>query len=81
MYKRQPQAWSAASPLLLLRALLGLEPDVPSGVVRVAPMLPPATSTLDVQGLRLWDRRFGVRCRGDQVDVGGLPEGCRVEPA
>ena len=38
------------APLLLLRVLLGLEPDVPAGVVRLAPMLPPATSTLDVRG-------------------------------
>ena len=76
-----PQAWSAASPLLLLRALLGLEPDVPGGVVRVAPMLPPATSTLDVRGLRLWDGRFDVRCRSGQVDVSGLPVGLRAEVA
>ena len=76
-----PQAWSAASPLLLLRVLLGLEPDVPAGVVRVAPMLPPATSTLDVRGLRLWDGRFDVRCRGGQVDVSGLPDGRRAELA
>jgi glycogen debranching enzyme len=76
-----PQAWSAASPLLLLRVLLGLEPDVPAGIVRVAPMLPPATSTLDVRGLRLWDGRFDVRCRGGQVDVSGLPDGRRAEVA
>jgi glycogen debranching enzyme len=76
-----PQAWSAASPLLLLRVLLGLEPDVPAGVVRVAPMLPPDMSTLDVRGLRLWDGRFDVRCRGDQVDVSGLPNGRRVDLA
>ena len=76
-----PQAWSAASPLLLLRALLGLEPDVPGGVVRVAPTLPPATSTLDVRGLRLWDGRFDVRCRSGQVEVSGLSVGLRAEVA
>ena len=76
-----PQAWSAASPLLLLRALLGLEPDVPGGVVRVAPTLPPATSTLDVRGLRLWDGRFDVRCRGGQVELSGLSVGLRAEIA
>ena len=32
-----PQAWAAATPLLLLRVLLGLEPDVPAGVVVVDP--------------------------------------------
>lgn len=73
-----PQAWSAASPLLLLRVLLGLDPDVPAGVVRLAPTLPPSTSTLEVRGLRLWDGRFDVCCRGDQVDVSGLPGGRRL---
>jgi glycogen debranching enzyme len=73
-----PQAWSAASPLLLLRVLLGLDPDVPAGVVGVAPQLPPETATLEVLGLRLWDTRFDVLCHGDQIEVRGLPDGLRV---
>ena len=32
-----PQAWAAASPLLLLRSLLRLEPDVPQGRLGLAP--------------------------------------------
>ena len=32
-------------------------------------------------GLRLWDGRFDVRCRGGQVDVSGLPDGRRAELA
>ena len=69
-----PQAWSAASPLLLLRLLLGLEPDVPAGRVVVNPRLPESTSMLEVRGLRLWDSRFDVLCRGGEVDIRGLPE-------
>jgi glycogen debranching enzyme len=72
-----PQAWAAAAPLLLLRVLLGLAPDVPAGVVRVEPALPPGTDTLDVRGVRLWDGRFDVRCRSGRVDVVGLPAGLR----
>ena len=36
-----PQAWAAASPLLLLRSLLRLEPDLPGHRVGLAPQLLP----------------------------------------
>ena len=35
-----PQAWAAASPLLLARAMLGLEPDVPNHRLHLRPRLP-----------------------------------------
>ena len=49
------------------------------GRVSFDPVQDAATSTLDVRGLRLWDGRFDVRCRGGQVDVTGLPDGRRAE--
>jgi glycogen debranching enzyme len=73
-----PQAWSAASPLLLLRVLLGLAPDVPGGEVRIQPALPPTTSTLELRGLRLWDTRFDIICRNGTVEVRGLPQGVKA---
>jgi glycogen debranching enzyme len=73
-----PQAWSAAAPLLLLRVLLGLAPDVPAGVVGIAPVLPPGTSTLEVRGVRLWNDRFDIRCQNGSVRVDGLRAGLRV---
>ena len=47
----RPQAWAAAAALVLVRAFLGIEPDVPGGTVRVRP----ATSlgALRVTGLRV----------------------------
>jgi glycogen debranching enzyme len=73
-----PQAWAAASPLLLLRSLLGLDPDVPRGIVTIDPVLPGAVSSLAVHGLRLWDRRLDVRVSaGGTVEVDGL-EGLRL---
>ena len=68
-----PQAWASAAPLLLLRVMLGLDPDVPSGVVRLAPALPPSTATLKTRGLGLWDRRFDVLYHSGVVEVTGLP--------
>ena len=71
-----PQAWSAASPLLLLRVLLGLDPDVPSGSVRVAPSLPGGMDRLVVRGLRLWDGHVDVAWRDGTLEV-NLPAGLR----
>jgi glycogen debranching enzyme len=65
-----PQAWSAAAPLLLLRAVLGLEPDVPAGELRLAPALP-AGHTIEVTGLRLGSHELRVRVGPDGVEVDG----------
>jgi glycogen debranching enzyme len=45
-----PQAWSAASTLLVLRVLLGLEPDSGAGRSRVRPILPPDALPLRLEG-------------------------------
>jgi glycogen debranching enzyme len=65
-----PQAWSAAAPLLLLRAVLGLEPDVPAGELRLAPELP-AGHTIEVTGLRIGSHELRVRVGPDGVEVDG----------
>ena len=49
----RPQAWSAASAVVLLTAVLGLDPDVPAGTLRVAPVMPMPLGGLRVTGLRL----------------------------
>ncbi|HEX3005923.1 MAG TPA: hypothetical protein VHO27_17040, partial [Angustibacter sp.] len=48
-----PQAWAAAAPLELLRALLRLEPQVHRGRLRCAPVVPEQFLPLDLTGLRL----------------------------
>lgn len=55
----RPQAWSAAASILILQAWLGLDPDVPNGVVRVRPL----PNTPMVRGLRI---------AGQPVDFDGL---------
>lgn len=66
-----PQAWSAAAPILLLRAVLGLEPDVPAGRVAVQPKLVEG-EVLTASGIRLGDGEI-------TVDVG--PAGVRIQGA
>lgn len=49
----RPQAWSAASGVAIVGALLGLEADVPAGAVRVRPTAPSPVGALEVLGLRV----------------------------
>ncbi len=62
-----PQAWSAAAAVLILQAWLGLDPDVPAGVVRLRP-LPDAPS---ITGLRI----AGHQVDFDGTTLTGLPTG------
>ncbi|WP_089021678.1 amylo-alpha-1,6-glucosidase [Micromonospora coriariae] len=49
----RPQAWAAASAVLLLQAATGLYPDVPGGTVRLAPLAGAELGALTVSGFRL----------------------------
>lgn len=75
----QPQAWAAAAPLLLLRAWLGLEVDVPHGQLHLSPALPPGIERVVLRGLAVGDERVNLSCRSDRdVDVDGLPDGLQI---
>jgi glycogen debranching enzyme len=56
-----PQAWAAASPLLLLRVLFGLEPDVPAGRVGASPIIPDGLGRLELRGLPLGQSHVDLR--------------------
>jgi len=68
-----PQAWAAASPLLMLRTLLRLDPWVPRGKVWLHPSLPDEIGRLRVGRIPLAGARVTVTVEGDQVSVDGLP--------
>jgi glycogen debranching enzyme len=67
-----PQAWAAASPLLWLRTMLGLDPWVPRNQVWLAPHLPPSIGRLHVSGIKIGQHRVTI-----EVDGSGGPP--RVE--
>ncbi|MEQ7006108.1 glycogen debranching N-terminal domain-containing protein [Actinopolymorpha sp. B17G11] len=68
----RPQAWSAAAAIAMLQAALGLEADVPRGVLRVAPSAEFADwFPLRVEGLRVAGHALTV-----EVDAAGT---ARVE--
>jgi glycogen debranching enzyme len=70
-----PQAWASAAPLLLVRALLGLTPDVPRRTVTTNPRLPAEWGTVTLSGLRLGPATATVTASGDTAVVSGLPDG------
>jgi glycogen debranching enzyme len=55
-----PQAWAAATPFLLLRVMLGLEPDDECGL-RVDPIPGAIREDLLLTGVRRVDHRFDIR--------------------
>jgi len=73
-----PQAWASAAPLLVVRALLGLEPDVPHGRIAIDPLLPTGARRLRIDGVELGPTTIGVEIDGDAVAVRGLPKGFAI---
>jgi glycogen debranching enzyme len=67
----RPQAWAAATPVLLLRLLLGLEPD--RGRHRLVSLAPEAVpdwaGTLRLSGVRAFERMWEVRLADGVVTV------------
>jgi glycogen debranching enzyme len=70
-----PQAWASAAPLLVTRAFLGLEPDVPGGVLTVDPVLPRGATELRLADVPLGESRLTVGAEGGDVTIGGAPPG------
>lgn len=61
----RPQAWSAASAVTIVQALLGLDPDVPAGRIRLRPVRPSPVGALIVDGLAVGRHRFRVAVGAD----------------
>jgi glycogen debranching enzyme len=66
----RPQAWAAGTPLLLLRAELGLEPDPDARVLRVTDAeLPEWIEGLVLDGVPAFGRRWRVRVANGRASV------------
>jgi glycogen debranching enzyme len=66
----RPQAWAAGTPVLLLRALLGLEPDLEARALRVTSAAVPAwAGGLALTGVHAFGRRWDVRVDGGAAVV------------
>jgi glycogen debranching enzyme len=67
----RPQAWAAGTPVLLLRLLLGLEPDPESRELRSDTVPPDWAEDLELEGLRAFGRAWDVRVADGAVVVRG----------
>ncbi|HST17314.1 MAG TPA: glycogen debranching N-terminal domain-containing protein [Gaiellaceae bacterium] len=66
----RPQAWAAGTPVLLLRALLGLEPDPAARALRVADdRLPTWAEGLVLEGVHAFGRRWNIRAEDGRALV------------
>jgi glycogen debranching enzyme len=68
-----PQAWAAATPLLLLRSLLRFDPVLPKGEVHIDPALPETIPQLRITNLKIGDSRLTVTADHHHGSVSGLP--------
>jgi glycogen debranching enzyme len=73
-----PQAWAAATPLQVIRALLGFDPDLPQNRVRLNPQLPASMGPLRIDRLALGPHRLTVDGNGQDGHLSGLPPTVRV---
>jgi glycogen debranching enzyme len=65
-----PQAWAAGAPVLLLRLLLGLEPDAESGLRSVCgDPLPEWLGRVRLTGVRARGRSWDVTGEGEEITV------------
>lgn len=73
-----PQAWAAATPIFLLRSLLGLNPWLPGGQVAVAPQVPEEFLPLTVERLPFGPGNVRLTVKRDGYALDGLPEGVKL---
>ncbi len=77
-----PQAWSAASIFLVLRALLRFEPAMQTRALSIDPHLPSELGSLNIENVPLGHSRLTIEV-GDRgaVHIRGLPPGVRTAPS
>ncbi|MFI6371225.1 hypothetical protein [Streptomyces sp. NPDC050546] len=76
----RPQAWAAASSVLVLQAALGLDADVPTGTLIVAPTFARHYGPLTVNGLQVNGEQLDVTVTTDGSVKLAAPEELTVTP-
>jgi glycogen debranching enzyme len=75
-----PQAWAAASPLLMLRSLLHFEPEVRHERLYLAPAVPEWIGHLSLHGIALMGGHLSIEVEGDSCRVLEAPAGLTIVP-
>jgi glycogen debranching enzyme len=76
-----PQAWASGAPLLLVRAFLGLDPDVPGRRLTLRPALPARWQELRLDGLHLGTAQVSIAASPARTEVTGVPDGWTLDRA
>jgi glycogen debranching enzyme len=69
-----PQAWSAASPVHLLRAMLRFDPWIPYKKAWLAPALPPGLGDVRIERFTLAGSQVSIYVSGGRLKVSGWPK-------
>jgi len=69
-----PQAWASAAPLLVLRALLRLDPQSPQATLTYGPSVPERFLPLTVKHLRIGFAEITLRIDTEGWQIDGLPD-------
>jgi glycogen debranching enzyme len=70
-----PQAWASATPVQLLRSLLGAEPADDGSGLTLRPALPAPLGEVRLRNLPVGDRRVGLLARRDRAQLLLAPPG------
>jgi glycogen debranching enzyme len=73
-----PQAWAAATPLMLLRTLLRFDPVLPERKVYLAPALPESIPELRIENAALGEHQVSLRAGATAGELDGLPDDVEV---
>ncbi|MGW0961334.1 amylo-alpha-1,6-glucosidase [Streptomyces gelaticus] len=74
----RPQAWAAASSVMVLQSVLGLSADVPGGTLTVAPGFAEAYRPLKVEGFDIAGERLDITVDADGTAHVEAPKGLLV---
>lgn len=77
----RPQAWAAASAVLVLQSLLGLTPDAPHATLTISPQVPRALLPLRATGLELAGAPLEIALSADGTPTIQTPPGITVQTA
>jgi glycogen debranching enzyme len=75
-----PQAWAAASPLLMLRALLHFDPELRLKQLHLAPDIPEWMGRLTLSRIPVMGGHLSIEVEGDKCQVVEAPAGLEIVP-
>ena len=74
-----PQAWAAASPLLMLRTMLRFDPDVRRGCLYLSPEVPEWMGKLVLDGVPLGGGKLRIEVEGNTITRLDKPDTRKIE--